>query len=374
MARRDGYSRGLESLEDIRASDRFIEQLRVSGTYEPSSRTEATLAAALLTWRDEARDEPLTPPPSVEDIDSLRPFVQPRRIVRRSVAVAGVLLAMSSAVATAVDGDPLKPVQFLVDFGVDVGERIVAPDTESSSGEVPEASIDDDTDTGVTDGSGPDDLSQQDESDRPWAPDPDASVSPPDEGTLPTIEPDHGQTDEGAEGQAPPVEPEPSIEPEPTPSPDPEPMPSPDPEPMPSPDPEPTPSPDPEPTPSPDPEPTPSPDPEPTPDGGDDGIDDNVDDNGTDDGNNDDGQGEDQNTGDPAADGEGSTGDTQVNPGAPDGGPAESSDLSELVPSPSEHFNGEDESGDYGREDYGPSWEPGDFPYFLNLDWVPTAW
>ena len=334
MARRDGYSRGLESLEDIRASDRFIEQLRVSGTYEPSSRTEATLAAALLTWRDEARDEPLTPPPSVEDIDSLRPFVQPRRIVRRSVAVAGVLLAMSSAVATAVDGDPLKPVQFLVDFGVDVGERIVAPDTESSSGEVPEASIDDDTDTGVTDGSGPDDLSQQDESDRPWAPDPDASVSPPDEGTLPTIEPDDGQTDEGAEGQAPPVEPEPSIEPEPT----------------------------------------PSPDPEPTPDGGDDGIDDNVDDNGTDDGNNDDGQGEDQNTGDPAADGEGSTGDTQVNPGAPDGGPAESSDLSELVPSPSEHFNGEDESGDYGREDYGPSWEPGDFPYFLNLDWVPTAW
>jgi Anti-sigma-D factor RsdA to sigma factor binding region len=137
MARRDGYSRGLESLEDIRASDRFIEQLRVSGTYEPSSRTDATLAAALLTWRDEARDEPLTPPPSVEEIGSVRPFVQPRRILRRSVAVAGVLLAMSSAVATAVDGDPLRPVEFLVDFGVDVGERIVAPDTESSSGDVP---------------------------------------------------------------------------------------------------------------------------------------------------------------------------------------------------------------------------------------------
>src|SRR5262245_43034357 len=141
MGKRDGYSRGAESLEDIRASDRFIEQLRVSGTYEPSSRTDATMATALLTWRDEARQESLTPAPRVEQVGGISPFAQPRRIARRGVAAAAVLLAMSSAVATAFDGDPLRPVRFLVDLGVDVGERIAHPDGESSSGEAPEVSI-----------------------------------------------------------------------------------------------------------------------------------------------------------------------------------------------------------------------------------------
>ena len=98
MARRDGFSRGLESLEEIRASDRFIEQLRVSGTYEPSTRTEAALAGALLTWRDEARMEPLNPPPTADDVD-IDSYAQPRRIARRAVVVAGALLALSSAVA-----------------------------------------------------------------------------------------------------------------------------------------------------------------------------------------------------------------------------------------------------------------------------------
>jgi len=134
MARRDGYSRGLESLEDIRASDRFIEQLRVSGTYQPSTSTDATLAAALLTWRDEARDEPLNPPPTADDVD-IDSYAQPRRIAQRAVVVAGALLAMSSAVATAVDGDPLRPVEVLVDFGVDVGERIAHPSTSEPSSE-----------------------------------------------------------------------------------------------------------------------------------------------------------------------------------------------------------------------------------------------
>src|SRR5215510_1106341 len=78
MARRDGYSRGLESLEEIRASDRFIEQLRVSGTYEPSTRADAALAAALLTWRDEARMDPLNPPPSADEVD-IDSYAQPRR-------------------------------------------------------------------------------------------------------------------------------------------------------------------------------------------------------------------------------------------------------------------------------------------------------
>ncbi|MGH3481038.1 MAG: hypothetical protein ACRDQD_29965, partial [Nocardioidaceae bacterium] len=117
-----------------RASDRFIEQLRVSGTYEPSSRTEAALAAALLTWRDEARDEPLNPPPTADDVD-IDSYAQPRRIAQRAVVVAGALLAMSSAVATAVDGDPLRPVEVLVDFGVDVGERIAHPSTSEPSSE-----------------------------------------------------------------------------------------------------------------------------------------------------------------------------------------------------------------------------------------------
>ena len=135
MGRRDGFSRGSESLEDIRASDRFIEQLRVSGTYEPSTRTDAMLATALLTWRDDARQESRTPPPRLEEIGDIRPFVEPRRIVRRGVAAAGVLLVMSSGVAAAVDGDPLRPVRFLVDLGVGVGERIAHPDSESSSGE-----------------------------------------------------------------------------------------------------------------------------------------------------------------------------------------------------------------------------------------------
>ena len=132
MARRDGYSRGVESLEEIRASDRFIEQLRVSGTYEPSTRADAALAAALLTWRDEARMDPLNPPPSADEVD-LDAYAQPRRIVRRAVAAAAALLALSSAAATAMDGDPLKPVRFLVDLGVNVGERIGHPSSEPSS-------------------------------------------------------------------------------------------------------------------------------------------------------------------------------------------------------------------------------------------------
>src|SRR5262245_24462470 len=138
MARRDGYSRGLESLEEIRASDRFIEQLRVSGTYEPSTRADAALAAALLTWRDEARMDPLNPPPSADEVD-IDSYAQPRRIARRAVAGAAVLLALSSAAATAMDGDPLKPVRFLVDLGVNVGERIGHPSSEPSSEGVSEA-------------------------------------------------------------------------------------------------------------------------------------------------------------------------------------------------------------------------------------------
>ena len=191
MARRDGYSRGLESLEEIRASDRFIEQLRVSGTYEPSTRTDAALAAALLSWRDEARLDPLNPPPSADEVD-IDVYAQPRRIARRAVAVAAAMLALSSAAATALDGDPLKPVRFLVDLGVNVGERIGHPSSDPSSAEGVDTPTITSSDSG---GSGTGDtpllpglqdkLSQLQIDVTPRLPDPEVSPTAPDAGTEP---------------------------------------------------------------------------------------------------------------------------------------------------------------------------------------------
>jgi len=214
MARRDGYSRGLESLEEIRASDRFIEQLRVSGTYEPSTRTDAALAAALLTWRDEARLDPLNPPPSADEVD-IDVYAQPRRIARRAVAVAAAMLALSSAAATALDGDPLKPVRFLVDLGVNVGERIGHPSSDPSSAEgVDTPTITSSDGGGTGPGSVPilpqlqDKLSQLQIDVTPGLPDPAVSPSAPVAGTEPppsvtaTDEPSAG---DGTETTPPPV-------------------------------------------------------------------------------------------------------------------------------------------------------------------------
>ena len=133
MSRRDYAPGDSESMDAILASDRFIEQLRTTGTFEPSSREDAALAFALLDWRDDVRAEPITPPPVVDEIELSRIKKQPRRIARRSVAVAGALLVMSSAAATAFDGDPLRPVRFLVDLGVTVGEGIGNPERDSST-------------------------------------------------------------------------------------------------------------------------------------------------------------------------------------------------------------------------------------------------
>ena len=211
MARRDGYPRGLESLEEIRASDRFIEQLRVSGTYEPSTRTDAALAAALLSWRDEARLDPLNPPPSADEVD-IDVYAQPRRIARRGGAVAAAMLALSSAAATALDGDPLKPVRFLVDLGVNVGERIGHPNSDPSSADGVDAPTIISSEGG---GSGPGDsplLGSWEKKLLPEgttrAPDPQASPSAPDAGTEPppsvtaTDEPSAG---DGTETTPPPV-------------------------------------------------------------------------------------------------------------------------------------------------------------------------
>jgi hypothetical protein len=184
MSKRDFRSGGLESMDAILASDRFIEQLRVSGTYEPSTRQDAALAAALLALRDDARQDPLSPPPRVDKVtvpdaaDLPVPFRQPRRIARRSVAVAGVMLAMSSAAATAFDRDPLTPVRYLVDIGVTVGERISTPDGDSSSEEIPQETI-----SGEESGDGTgNDLTPLDLSDQPDLTDPkdkDADPSKP---------------------------------------------------------------------------------------------------------------------------------------------------------------------------------------------------
>jgi hypothetical protein len=143
MAARDALPGEPESVGAIWASDRFIEQLQANGTYEPASRTDAALAAALVAWRDEVREPPITAAPRADDVViDPRPMVQPRRIARRAVGVAGVLLAMSSAMATAIDHDPLKPVRYLVDLGVSVGERISDPVNDPSAEEAPSPSID----------------------------------------------------------------------------------------------------------------------------------------------------------------------------------------------------------------------------------------
>jgi hypothetical protein len=138
MSTRDALPGEPESVGAIWASDHFIEQLQANGTYEPTSRTDAALAAALVAWRDEVREDPITAPPRADDVViDPRPTIQPRRIARRAVAVAGVLLAMSSAMATALDADPLKPVRYLVDLGVTVGERISDPVNDPSAEEAP---------------------------------------------------------------------------------------------------------------------------------------------------------------------------------------------------------------------------------------------
>jgi hypothetical protein len=138
MSTRDALPGEPESVGAIWASDHFIEQLQANGTYEPASRTDARLAAVLVAWRDEVREDPITAPPRVDDVGiDPRPAIQPRRIARRAVAVAGVLLAMSSAMATALDADPLKPVRYLVDLGVTVGERISDPVNDPSAEEAP---------------------------------------------------------------------------------------------------------------------------------------------------------------------------------------------------------------------------------------------
>ncbi|MFL6133868.1 MAG: hypothetical protein ACJ72A_13760 [Nocardioidaceae bacterium] len=142
MGTRDALPGEPESVGAIWASDHFIEQLQANGTYEPASRTDAALAAALVAWRDEVREAPLSAPPSADEVViEPRPMIQPRRIARRSVAVAGVLLAMSSAMATAMDADPLKPVRYLVDLGVSVGERISDPVNDPSAQEAPSQGV-----------------------------------------------------------------------------------------------------------------------------------------------------------------------------------------------------------------------------------------
>ncbi len=146
MGTRDALPGEPESVGAIWASDHFIEQLQANGTYEPASRTDAALAAALLAWRDEVREDPISAPPRADDVFiDPPPMIQPHRIARRAVAVAGVLLAMSSAMATALDADPLKPVRYLVDLGVTVGERISDPDNDPSADEAPSPSIDDES-------------------------------------------------------------------------------------------------------------------------------------------------------------------------------------------------------------------------------------
>jgi hypothetical protein len=141
MGTRDALPGEPESVGAIWASDHFIEQLQANGTYEPTSRIDAALAASLVAWRDDVREAPISPPPTADDVViDPRPMIQPRRIARRAVAVAGVLLAMSSAMATALDADPLKPVRYLVDLGVTVGERISDPVNDPSAEEAPSPS------------------------------------------------------------------------------------------------------------------------------------------------------------------------------------------------------------------------------------------
>jgi hypothetical protein len=220
MSKRDAQSFEAESIEAIFASDRFIEQLRLSGTYEPTSSTDAAFAAALLSWRDDVREESITPPPQVDG--PIRPLVQPRRIARRSVAVAGVLLAMSSAMATALDADPFRPVRFLVDIGVTVGERIGNPVSDPSSEEAPTERIGDEEEpgfTGVDENSG--DEPWLEENFPFWAPvapkDTDGPESPSAgdvaEEEEPAADPTAAPTDEapdedeGTEEEVPPAEP-----------------------------------------------------------------------------------------------------------------------------------------------------------------------
>ncbi|HYJ69102.1 MAG TPA: anti-sigma-D factor RsdA [Nocardioidaceae bacterium] len=206
MARRDTLSGEPESVGAIWASDHFIEQLQSNGTYEPAQRTDAALAAALVAWRDEVRETPLSPAPRAGDVEiAPRPvMLQPRRIARRGVAAAAVLLAMSSAMATALDADPLKPVRYLVDLGVTVGERIADPVNDPSAEDEPSRLVGEDA---LGSDGGPRGAPITDDNDSPYLPK--SPTAPPQEshatdnsaGEIETAQPTAGPT-AGGDGDA----------------------------------------------------------------------------------------------------------------------------------------------------------------------------